>query len=225
MATFKLGAIITDVQGSISGTTLRRTTTGHSMYNKQGSQIKSAFAQASRKNALANIFRAWGELDKATQETWAENALLYQVPDKFGKLKNLTGRQLFTKLNSQLLPTGTTSNVATFDTYVESKDASLVNFSLGGEVCAIGFPLSSTEQKILVSVYRVRRKGGVKPHAHFKRTAVERTKNQNNVDIWDSFINQFPLAVAGQEYGFNIQYINESGVTSSVLAFTGTLAV
>ena len=86
MAVIKLGSIVTDIAGSIGGTTFRRTSTGHAVYNKQGSQIKSAFARTSRKNALANIFRAWGELDKATQDAWAENALIYKVPDRFGKI-------------------------------------------------------------------------------------------------------------------------------------------
>lgn len=223
MATFKLGAIITDIRGSIAGTTIRRTPNGHIMYNKQGTQIKSAFAPASKKNELSNIFKAWGELDKAKQTAWSENALLYPIKNKFGDSKFLTGRQLFTKLNGQLLPTGATSNPLTFDTFVESKTATLVNFSLGAEECAISFPSSATVQKIMVSVYRVRRKGGVKPHAHFRRTAVLTTKNINGIDIGNEFSAQFPLAVAGQEYGFNIQFINSSGIVTGVQAFTATL--
>ena len=69
-------------------------------------------------------------------------------------------------------------------------------------------------------MYQLRRRGRVKPHAHFKRTAVKVIASDSNLNIWNEFQKQFPLAEDGQTFGFNVQFVNASGVMTSVLAFT-----
>ena len=220
MAVIKLGSIVTDIAGSIGGTTFRRTSTGHAVYNKQGRQVKSAFSKASRKNQLGNIFSNWYNLSESEREQWALNASTYPLKDKFGNTKYLTGRQLFTKLNAQLLPAGTTSNPIDFDIYVELAPTNINSFQISENDLSIYVGGSFNEQTIYISMYQLRRKGRVKPHAHFKRTAVKVTTSNNVLDIWNEFQKQFPLAKDGQTFGFNIQFVNASGVMSSVLAFT-----
>ena len=221
MAVIKLGSIVTDIAGSIGGTTFRRTGTGHAVYNKQGRQVKSAFAPASRKNALGNIFANWYLLSESEQNQWNTNASTYPLKDKFGNTKYLTGRQLYTKLNAQLLPAGTTSNVAKFDTYVELAQTEIESFNIDENNLTLFVEGSFMRQTIYISMYQLRQKGRVKPHAHFKRTAVKIINSNEYVSIWTEFKKQFPLAVNGQTFGFNIQFINESGVMTSVLAFAG----
>lgn len=224
MATFKLGAIITDIQGSIAGTTIRRTPNGHIMYNKQGTQIKSAFASASQKNNLGNIFRQWCELDKNTKDKWAENALLYPVKDKYGGGKFLTGRQLFTKLNAQLLVMGETSDENDFNTFVEQPPINVVSFNKSNREILINWGGSFSSQYLLISVYRVRKSKGVKPHAHFKRTFAKSVNSSADVDMWTEFTTQFPLAKVGEVYGFNVQFMNSSGILSPVQSFAMELS-
>ena len=220
MAVIKLGSIVTDIAGSIGGTTFRRTSTGHAVYNKQGRQVKSAFAPASRKNALGNIFASWYLLSESEQNQWNTNASKYPLKDKFGNTKYLTGRQLYTKLNAQLLPAGTTSNPAEFDTYVELAPIQIDTFSIDDGVLSLYVEGSFSGQTMYISMYQLRQKGRVKPHAHFKRTAVVNVTPNVYVSIWKEFRNQFPLASNGQTFGFNIQFVNASGVMTSVLAFT-----
>lgn len=220
MATFKLGAIITDVAGSIGGTTIRRTPNGHAMYNKQGRQVKSAFAKASRKNELGNVFGNWYNLTESEKEQWALNASIYPIKDKFGNTKYLTGRQLYTKLNAQLLPASATSDVKSFDPFVELADTQLDTFDISTSELSLYIDGAFDSQIIYISMYQLRRRGRVKPHAHFKRTAVKVVTSKNYVNIWNDFRKQFPLAENGQTFGFNIQFVNASGVMTSVLAFT-----
>lgn len=219
MATFKLGAIITDIRGSIGGSTIRRVGNGHSIYNKQGSQIKSAFAQTSRKNALGNIFGAWYALSEEDQEQWRLNALSYTVKDKFGNNKYLTGRELFTKLNAQLLPANAVSDLNKFDIYVENAEVKINVFSVATEELNINWGGSFTEQYIFISIYQLRKKGKVKPHAHFRRQYARLVSSSTGIDIWDEFIKSYPLAHTGDRYGFNIQFVNICGIISSVQAF------
>ena len=220
MAVIKLGSIVTDIAGSIGGTTFRRTSTGHAAYNKQGRQVKSAFAKASRKNELGNIFSNWYNLSEREREQWAINASTYPLKDKFGNTKYLTGRQLYTKLNAQLLPANETSNVSEFDTFVELAPASINSFDISMSELSLYIGGKFDKQFIYISMYQLRSRGRVKPHAHFKRTAVKETFSDTNIDIWNEFQKQFPLAKNGQTFGFNIQFANASGVMTSVLAFT-----
>ena len=220
MAVIKLGSIVTDIAGSIGGTTFRRTSTGHAVYNKQGRQVKSAFAKASRKNQLGNIFSNWYNLTGTVREQWAYNASVYPLKDKFGNTKYLTGRQLYTKLNAQLLPANEISDPGKFDTFVELAPTSIDEFIIADNSLSLSIGGSFTDQTIYVSIYQLRKKGRVKPHAHFKRTAVKKVASNDIINIWSEFRQQFPLAVSGQTFGFNIQFINASGVMTSVLAFT-----
>lgn len=220
MAVIKLGSIVTDIAGSIGGTTFRRTSTGHAVYNKQGKQVKSAFAKASRKNELGNIFSSWYNLTENEREQWAKNASVYPLKDKFGNTKYLTGRQLYTKLNAQLLPANVSSDVNSFDTFVELAPTSIGLFDISASELTLNIEGKFDSQIIYISMYQLRRRGRVKPHAHFKRTAVKNTASKTYVDIWNEFQKQFPLAENGQTFGFNIQFVNASGVMTSVLAFT-----
>jgi len=103
MAIFKLGAMVTDIVGSIGGTTFRRGSQNSAVYNKSNGASRSLLKKNLQLGPIAKIFRQWRELSPEIKSTWTAAALLYQFPDKFGVLKNLTARQLFTKLNIQLL--------------------------------------------------------------------------------------------------------------------------
>ena len=101
MATFKLGAIITDIAGSIGGTTLKRNGSYKVIMNKSSGTPYSRSLNNPSLQYLPYIFKSWSHLSDAEKAAWKEQALLYTFPDKFGTLRNLSGRQLFVKLNAQ----------------------------------------------------------------------------------------------------------------------------
>ena len=106
MAIFKLGAIVTGIVGSIGGTNFKRGANNLIMTNKSFGGSRNKLLQNKQLNPIANLFKSWGFLSSVLQQTWIDEALNFQFPDKFGVQKNLTGRQLYTKLNIQLLPVG-----------------------------------------------------------------------------------------------------------------------
>ena len=101
MATFKLGAIITDIAGSIGGTTLKRNGSYKVIMNKSSGTPYSRSYNNPSLQYLPFIFKSWSRLDNAEKAAWKEQALLFTFPDKFGTLRTLSGRQLFVKLNAQ----------------------------------------------------------------------------------------------------------------------------
>lgn len=220
MATFKLGAIITDVAGSIGGTTIRRTPNGHTMYNKQGTQIKSAFAEKNKRVQLSNVFSSWARLSEAEQTTWKDLAVLYPQKDKFGGLKQLTARQFYTKLNAQLVPVGAYVNLGRFDPTISEAVVTSVLLDASSEVFAFSLDQAIDGFYFMVSVYRVRSKRGVKPHAHFRRTYAQLQVGTTTIDIWDAFNEQFNIYSKGDNFGVNIQIMSVSGFLSPVQVFS-----
>ena len=124
MATFKLGAIITDIAGSIGGTTLKRNGSYKVIMNKSSGTPYSRSYNNPSLQYLPFIFKSWSLLDNAEKAAWDAQALNFTFPDKFGSLRNLTGRQLFVKLNAQRwLDTPSFVDVSTISSFTE-------NFSL-----------------------------------------------------------------------------------------------
>jgi hypothetical protein len=113
MAKFILGGIVTNIAGSVGGTTLRRVPNGFSMYNKAKGTSQARLLLNPRVPQIANIFQRWASLTDTERAGWNAQALLVTFPDKFGVAKNLTGRQLFSKANIQLLPDNSTVNDST----------------------------------------------------------------------------------------------------------------
>jgi hypothetical protein len=109
MAVFKLGAIVTAIAGSVGGTNFRRGISFNVISNKSFGGSKSNLLNNVWLNAISNIFKQWAKLTQLQRDDWNLIALNYTFPDKFGVLRNLTGRQLFTKLSIQLMPVGVTT--------------------------------------------------------------------------------------------------------------------
>ena len=121
MATFKLGAIITDVAGSIGGTTLKRNGAYKVIMNKSSGTPYSRSYNNPSLQYLPFIFKSWSRLSDAEKAAWKEQALLYTFPDKFGTLRTLSGRQLFVKLNAQRwLHTPSFVDVSTISSFTEN---------------------------------------------------------------------------------------------------------
>ena len=218
MANIKLGLVITDIQGSVGGSTFRRTPRGIILYNKQGTQIKSAFAGASRKNQLGNVFASWKNLSAREQTYWNEQATLYQQKNKFGSVVYLTGRQFFTKLSAQMLPAGIPVQISPLDDRLSTSILqNIACIPASGEL-TIAFDKAIDDFFLFVSVYPLRRGARVKPHAHFKRTYAKVVNHSAEINIWDEFEKQYPLAVVGDKFGANIQMCSYSGFLTSVQA-------
>jgi hypothetical protein len=220
MANIKLGAIITDIAGSVGGSTFRRTQAGIVLYNKQGRQIKSAFSKFSRKNAIAQIFRAWGDLPPGEREQWAVNASLYPIKNKFGEDKILSARELYTKLNTQLLPVQSFSDVANFSTILFAPVVYFNVLDISSETFILSWDGTASQSYLLVSMYQIRKNGSAKPTKAFRRTFWENGPGNGPIDIYYSVIEQFPFLKAGDTFGVNVQWMNQSGIISSVQSTT-----
>lgn len=220
MATIKLGAFISDIAGSVGSTTFRRTSRGTIAYNKQSRQTKSSQALASKRLAIGQIFAKWNQLPKATQNEWASLATLYPKTDKFGKDVFLSGRQFFTKLNAQLTPVNASVDLTNFNDVRPSALVTDLVVALSSDEVFLEFVNVKETVTAHIAFYRLRSGGSVKPHAHFKATAVPSIAANTTINVALEFLNQFPFAVVGDNFGCNIYFINSSGFVSPVQTFS-----
>lgn len=103
MATIKLGAFITNIAGSVGGTTFRRHQNAIVVSNKTRGASRNRLLNNNALASLRTVIQNWSLFTQALRDSWSTQAALFQFPDKFGDLKNLTGRELYTKLAAHLL--------------------------------------------------------------------------------------------------------------------------
>lgn len=220
MASFRLGAIITEIQGSIGGTTIRRTPRNPVMYNKQGRQFRSANSVNSRASALGNIFRSWGSLPQARKDFWNGIAPLYPQKDKFGNDVLLSGRQLYTKLNTQLLPVGSSVDVSTFSDVLSAPVVDTVVIDITNDLAFIETSIDIANSYVLIRVFPLR-KGSVSSITNSSRFISKQFVNEvAGVDFLNDFNIAYPFAKVGDKFGVNVVYMNAWGFRSDVQSFS-----
>ena len=219
MASFRLGAIITEIQGSIGGTTIRRTPRNPVMYNKQGRQFRSANSVNSRASALGNIFRSWGNLEQDRRDFWNGIAPLYPQKDKFGNDILLSGRQFYTKLNAQLLPVFSSVDVSTFSDVLSAPVVSVITLDKTTNDMSLTTVTLILNSYVLVRVFPIRSgsSGDISNSSKFIYGAL--VNETNVVDFTAQFNSTYPYAKVGDKFGVNVIFMNEWGFRSSVQSF------
>lgn len=91
MAVFKLGALITDIVGSIGGTTFKRQGSSMVIMRKSNGASKGSTGKNVRLQNNFSIFRSWNALPEEDKRAWNANATATKVKDKFGNNVYISG--------------------------------------------------------------------------------------------------------------------------------------
>lgn len=105
-ATVKLGAIITDIAGSIGGTTFSRSNAGLTVRNKWLPSRSRTSKQSNSSNLQRQLAKIWNELTGEQKAAWDTLAGSYTFHNKVGDEVPATGNIVFMNLNRYLLLTG-----------------------------------------------------------------------------------------------------------------------
>lgn len=219
MASIKLGAFITNIAGSISGTTFRRSSRGLVAYNKQNRQLKSAFANKTVKNKIGVIFSAWLALDIETKQAWHDKAVLYPQKNKFNETVILSGRQFFTKLNCQLIPFGVAADLEDWNDLLQTSIILGITSGVENGILTLNFDKITDPGYLLVSVYPVRAGSNSRPSQKFWSCFAGDITGVTSKNIISEFTTQYPLFKRNTFYGFNCQFVTYSGFKSSLQSF------
>src|SRR5690554_6218576 len=102
MAKVKYGEMIASMSGSINGTTHSRNRGGAYMRNRSIPVNPQTVAQQAIRAILSSLSSAWRDLTPSQRNGWNSATSNFPVTDQFGDQRELSGHQLFVRLNSNL---------------------------------------------------------------------------------------------------------------------------
>jgi hypothetical protein len=174
-------------------------------------------------NQIANIFKQWAKLSAGLRADWDLVTLDYTFPDKFGVLRNLTGRQLFTKLSIQLLPVGANVPEAEFiDNTLSTVE--LQNFDIENNLATAELQLDVTgaDTWILVQLEVTKRTLLSPVFSRRKITAFMFGEGAIGFDIKNELVAQFPYINNTYNVRAFVTLMNESGFKNVPQYFDAT---
>lgn len=105
MASIRMGALATEIAGSIGGTTFRRGASGIVAFNKQKGRSKSLNAQNNALTRIQSYIQDWSKLTQINRDAWDAVAPKFERTDRFGNRVPYTGRQLFVSIKNGIAGT------------------------------------------------------------------------------------------------------------------------
>ena len=95
MATIQLSSIVTDIKGSIGGTTFSRNRSGLTAKSKIVGKKSTTTKQQIQLQNNAQSLNAWSALSLTQKQVWNDYASIHTKTNRYGKVKNLTGFNWF----------------------------------------------------------------------------------------------------------------------------------
>lgn len=198
MAVFKMGALVTEMAGSVGGTSFRRFRGSFVMYNKSLGGAKSKLLSNHKLAYLGWLFRQWRSLGNDVKHQWKSEADKYTFPDKFGVNRILSPKDFFVKMNGNL------SAVNQYFPAADNFDANLCVYNLArfrvdidDKRALIEINMNNLENFFLFQCVVSNKYPFSFVFDRKKLTSSTRNNDNFEIDIFDELIAQFPNIAAG----------------------------
>ena len=99
MASIKLGAIVSDIRGSIGGTVFSRNRYGAYAKERTAPVQPRTSKQTAVRNLFASLTSAWRDLTTGQKVAWNTTGSLIPTVDRLGTTRFLSGAQTFVRVN------------------------------------------------------------------------------------------------------------------------------
>jgi len=106
MARILYSGIVSEIRGSIAGTTFQQNASGKVVKARSNQQFSSSSLQSSCQNKLSAIVMKWRSLTVTQRTDWQGMAEAYPRTDKWGRVKTLSGFQYYAAANRNLVTAG-----------------------------------------------------------------------------------------------------------------------
>lgn len=220
MSNFKLGAIITDVSGSIGGTTLRRIRGGFSMYNKSRGASRARLLANDALPTLTELNQLYSQLTEIDRLSWRDLARTLTFPNKFGDQVNLTARALFQKCNGRLSHLGVQLlNCSGRSVQVPVIQIVNVDITKNGNKFKLQLPLPPLPGYFLVQVLPLSFTDEIVTFGRSKVIAADYLEIADVFDFTDQFWNRFPNAQIGDYFTIGVTMLSEVGLSQLMPQF------
>lgn len=224
MATIKLGAFITNIAGSIGGTNFRRHRASTVVSNKTAGGSKNKLKQNKALTEISKIVRSWSALSLSVRNQWNVQATNYQFPDKFGDMKNLTGRQLYIKLASgAIFANFPTPNVNTLSSSVQDFQPTAITFFNDAEV-VIQTDTTMSGQAVMASFEFLKNDSIAPTFKRRKIVAVAELDDESQIGLTIEDTEFASMLKNGDKYRVYLQPVNLSGFKGNKVYIDGVVS-
>lgn len=155
-----------DGRGKINGSVASKNRSGAYVRTKVTPVNPQTSAQIAARNVLSNFSQAWSGLTQAQRDAWNSAVGDFQTTDIFGDLRSPTGKNLYTKLNANLVSVGLAAiSVPPLPSTVDAITITAVAIAVG----AVTYDATFTGDNASVS-YQVWATPGVSPGVSFVKS-------------------------------------------------------
>ena len=219
MATILLGALVTDIRGSVGGSTIRNVGSTFILSNKSRGASQNVIRSNKTLFSKRDIFQSWNLLSRVERKEWFNLSNLYPQLDKFGKLVVLGAYQFYTKFFIQQSVTGLRVYLPEdYSNIISSGAVPMFRINFISQKVEIIFDGSAETTFILVQIYPVRNKN---VRTNFNRRKFIFFKDVHlaeDINITAEFLNRFGVIDGRTNYRAVIYFQNYFGVRSTPIA-------
>ena len=216
MARVKFGSIITSISGSVGGTTFRRFNGGVSMGRRSSLRVRQRVLVNDGLAANIAVINSYASLTPELIEAWDNAALLYVFADKFGVMRNLSGRELYIKLNcnAALLGLGAV-DVEALNSSVATFTFELGIFDVTNGECEVVFDGLHAGTYATIQAALLRTIAATKTISARKVLGVINLGSASTIDIYEALSEWLPYIAAGDVLQVWATGYNASGFKGS----------
>ena len=223
MATILLGALVTDIRGSIGGSTIRNVGSTFVLSNKSRGASQNVIRSNKTLFSKRNIFQSWNLLSADERKGWGELSDLYPQLDKFGNLVVLGAYQFYTKFFIQQSVTGFGVYLPEdYSNNISSGAVPMFRINFTSQKVEIIFEGSPATTFILVQVYPVRNKNVKTNFNRRKFIFFKKVRLAEDIDITSAFLRRFGVIDGKTNYRAVIYFQNRLGVRSTPMELNNT---
>lgn len=215
MAKIKFGMMMTDARGKLGGQVFSKNRGGAYVRTKVTPSNPQTLAQSVVRANLSTISQAWNALSVSQIANWNTAVDNWKSTDIFGDIKIPSGKNLFTKLNVNLLNTSRApildvpekENVVISPTVTVSYDATADTWNVVGlgTVPGVVYQVEATPA-VPNGVSYVKNR--------FRVVTYGASSSAINTDLVTAYPNKFGALTVGDKVFFRIRSINENGQAS-----------
>jgi hypothetical protein len=215
MAKIKFGMFMVDARGKSNGHVFSKNRGGAYVRTKVTPSNPRTSAQMSIRGIFAAISSAWSGLTADARASWNGFVSSYATTDIFGDIRNPSGKNLFQKLNQNLVISGQAQiTTCVSPTEVPFANLTTANLSVGGESLDVETLGDTTGSKIVMWATPSLSQGTNFVKNKLRQVEVFDGSAAASFDAGTAYIAKFGLPTVGANIYVGVRVINANGQAS-----------
>lgn len=215
MAKIKFGAMMVDASGKLGGQVFSKNRGGAYIRTKSTPLNPQTTAQMNIRGIFASISSAWSGLTEESRQSFNSLVSSYARTDIFGDLRNPSGKNLFQRLNQNLVISGQPQ----ISTCVQPSEVPFANLGdclgdVSDQEFLIGTDGDTTGSKVVIWATAPLSQGTAFVKNKLRQIEVADGSNTTTSDIWSSYVAKFGVPAAGANIFIGVRVINANGQAS-----------